>query len=181
MNSMKNKKDSPIKTVSVKKIYKNPWLTLEEHKVVNQDNKPGLYGILDYGDGVSVLAINHNDKAFLVEEYKYGIGEYSFQLPSGSVDKNETPLQSAKKELLEEAGLKAKSWKFLGITHPFPTNITTTVYLYLAKGVEQVRKPEEGVNLYKLPISKIKRMIKENKITHSGSLVCLLKYFSSRG
>lgn len=174
---MENKKNSPIKTISVRKIYKNPWLTLEEHKVVNQEGKYGLYGILDYGDGVSILPIDGNN-IFLIKEYKYGIGKYSFQLPSGSINKNETPLQAAKKELLEESGLKARRWKQLGITHPFPTNITTAVYLYLAEGVEQVRKPEKGVNLYKFHKSKVKKMIQENKITHSGSLVCLLKYFS---
>lgn len=173
---MKNKTSVPIKTISVKQIYKNSWLSLEEHRVITPDNKKGVYGVLDYGDGVSVLATDGDD-IFLIKEYKYAIKKFTFQLPSGSVNKNESPLRSAKKELLEEAGLKAGKWALLGITHPFPTNITTTVYLYLARDVKQVQKPEAGINLYKFSISKVKKMIDQNKITHSGSLVCLLKYF----
>ena len=173
---MKNKVGVPIKTVKIKRIYKNPWLSLEEHRVITPDNKKGVYGVLDYGDGVSVLATDGNN-VYLIKEYKYAIKKFSFLLPSGSVNKNETPLQSAKKELLEEAGLKAGKWTFLGTTHPFPTNITTTVYLYLARDVKQIQQPEAGVSLYKFSLSKVKKMIDQNKITHSGSLICLLKYF----
>ena len=173
---MKNKTSVPIKTIRIKQIYKNTWLSLEEHRVITPDNKKGVYGVLDYGDGVTVLATDADD-IFLIKEYKYAIKKFSFLLPSGSVNKNETPLQSAKKELLEEAGLKASKWTFLGTTHPFPTNITTTVYLYHARSVKQIQKPEAGVSLYKFSLSKVKKMVDQNKITHSGSLVCLLEYF----
>jgi ADP-ribose pyrophosphatase YjhB (NUDIX family) len=176
IRSKGSSREIPIKTVKIKGIYKNPWLSLEEHQVITPDNKKGVYGVLDYGDGVSVLATDADD-IFLIKEYKYAIKKFSFLLPSGSVNKNETPLKSAKKELLKEAGLKAGNWALLGITHPFPTNITTTVYLYLARDVKQIQKPEAGVSLYKFSISKVKRMIDQNKITHSGSLVCLLRYF----
>lgn len=169
----------PFMILKTKRIYKNRWLSLEEHQVIGPDNRKSVYGVLDYGNGVSVLATDGKN-IFIIKEYKYAIKKFSYLLPTGSVNKNETPLQSAKKELLEEAGLKAKKWKLLGITHPFPTNITTKVSLYLATGVKQVQQPEAGISIYKFPIPTVKRMVAQGKITHSGSLVCLLRYFYER-
>ena len=166
----------PPRTVSIRKIYKNRWLDLEEHKVITGDNKEGIYSVLDYGDGVSILPIDDDNNVFLIWEYKYAIKKFTLQLPSGSVDKREKPIQAAKRELLEETGFKAGKWKFLGTTNPFPTNITTTVFLYLATNLKQVQRPETGIEIYRFPISRVRKMVFENKITHSGSLVCLLKY-----
>lgn len=173
---MKNVKQIPIKTKSIKKIYQNPWLSLEEHKVINADNKEGVYGVLNYGNGVSILAMDDKNNIFLIKEYKYAVKKFMFQLPSGGVGKGEKPIQSAKRELLEETGLKASDWKHLGITNPFPTTVTTTVSLYLATNLKQIKKPEVGVDLYKFSIQEVIKMISRNEITHSGSIVCLFKY-----
>ena len=166
------------KTVSIRKIYKNRWLNLEEHRIITTDNKKGIYGILDYGDGVTVLPIDNDDNVYLIREYKYAIKKFTYQLPSGSVDKGEKPIQAAKRELLEETGFKAREWAFLGTTNPFPTNITTTVFLYFATGFKRIANPERGIELHKFSMKRVEKMVLENKITHSGSLVCLLKYLS---
>lgn len=178
---MNNLKRISIKTRSIKTIYQNPWLTVEEHKVINLNHKEGIYGVLNYGDGVSVLAIDEKNNVYLINEYKYAVKKFMYQLPSGGIGKKEKPLQAAKRELLEETGLKSRNWKLLGITNPFPTTVTTTVHLYLATNLKQVKKPEAGVNLYKFPLSKVLKMISENKITHSGSIVCIFKYLQLTG
>ncbi len=128
---------------------------------------------------VSVLAVDKDKSIYLIREYKYAVKKYMYQLPAGTVEKGEVPLNAAKREFLEETGLEARNWKFLGITNPFPTNITTTVSLYLATGLKQVQNPEAGIRLRKFSLKKVKSMVSENKITHSGTLVCLLKYFSN--
>jgi 8-oxo-dGTP pyrophosphatase MutT (NUDIX family) len=171
-------KNQPVKTISIKKIYKNKWLDLEEHKVVTGDGKEHTYGVLDYGDGVSILSVDDSKNIFLIKEYKYAVKKYMYQLPAGTVEKGEAPLLAAKREFLEETGLKAGKWKFLGTTNPFPTNITTTVSLYLATNLKQVQEPEYGIRLHKFSLAKVKQMVAKNKITHSGTLVCLLKYFN---
>lgn len=175
---MKTKKQTRPKTQSIRKVYENPWLRVEEHRILNADNSKGVYGVLNYGNGISVLAVDDKDNICLIREYKYAVHKFMFQLPSGGVGRNgEKPLAAAKRELLEETGLEASKWKLLGVTNPFPTTVTTTVSLFLATGLKQVQEPEGGVDLYKFSLKDVLKMVSKNKITHSGSIVCLFKYF----
>ena len=62
--------------------------------------------IVEQGNVVAILAID-DDEVILVNEFRYPVG-YVLEIPAGSVDKGETPLKCAKRELLEETGYKAK-------------------------------------------------------------------------
>ena len=64
--------------------------------------------IVEQGNAVAVLAIDDDDEAILVNEFRYPVG-YVLEIPAGNVDKGETPLKCAQRELLEETGYKAKN------------------------------------------------------------------------
>ena len=63
--------------------------------------------IVEQGNAVAVLAIDDDDEVILVNEFRYPVG-YVLEIPAGNIDKGETPLKCAKRELLEETGYKAK-------------------------------------------------------------------------
>ena len=63
--------------------------------------------IVEQGNVVAVLAIDDDDEVILVNEFRYPVG-YVLEIPAGNIDKGETPLKCAKRELLEETGYKAK-------------------------------------------------------------------------
>lgn len=165
----------PITTTGVRHIYASPWWRVEEHFVVDVDGHPGLYNVLRCGDGVTVLATTGTDY-YLIREYKYAIGAHLLQLASGSVDPGETPLQAARRELLEETGLTSGSWTLLGIVHPYPTNVAATVYLFRAADVRLTSVPEPGVDLHRLPATEVRALVAAGGITHAASLVCLLTH-----
>jgi len=167
-----------IQTTDIKVVYSNPWLIVEEHKVRNIDNSAGIYGVLDYGNGVTTIAVNNNNEILLINEYKYAIEQFAYQLPSGGVEKGEDALEAAKREFLEESGLQGEKWQSLGYIYPFPTNIKTKVNLYLVTNVIEVQRPENGVDSDWFSVDEVREMIQRNEIIHAGSLVCLLKYLS---
>lgn len=172
--------DPPIVTTAVTTVYTSRWWTVEEHAVIDVDGKPGMYNVLNCGDGVSVLATTGDD-CWLIREYKYAIGRHTWQLPSGSIDTGEQPLQAGARELLEETGLIADTWTPLGLIHPYPTNVASAVHLFHARDARPVQTPEPGIELARTPARLVRQLIADNEITHAASLVCLLTHLARDG
>lgn len=169
--------DPPIVATAVTTVYSSPWWTVAEHAVIDVDGQPGMYNVLNCGDGVTVLATTGSD-CWLIREYKYAIGRHTWQLPSGSIDRGEEPMQASARELLEEAGLIADTWTRLGLIHPYPTNVASAVHLFHAHEARPAQAPEPGIELARTPVPLVRRLIADNEITHAASLVCLLTHLA---
>lgn len=168
-------KKGPFTITESKQIYKNPWIEVQEDKVIRPDGKEGIFATVDFGSGVSVVALDSENNIHLIKEFYYVLKEYGTQTPSGGIDPNETPLQAAQKELLEETGLVANKWQELGMTHPFTNIIKSPTYLFLAQDLEKKQEPEKGIELIKIPFPKAVEMVLSSEITHSPSCVAMLK------
>jgi 8-oxo-dGTP pyrophosphatase MutT (NUDIX family) len=105
---------NPFKLLASAIVYKNPWISVREDKVVRPGGKEGIFGVIEMVAGSSVLPIDHEGNVLLVKEYKYAVGRVTIEVISGGIDKNETPLGAAKRELMEEIGTEAKESIELG-------------------------------------------------------------------
>ncbi len=92
-------------------------------------------------DAVSILA-QTNDGHFIVhEEYRYPVRQFILDLPGGYIDGNETPEQSAARELLEETGYKAERYVLIGSSYPYAGISSQKLYYVAALGAEKVADP----------------------------------------
>ena len=134
-----------------------------------QSGKTHKYYILKRNDYVIVLAKEKNC-LYLIKQYRYTTKSKLLQVVAGAIEKRETPLQAAKKELKEEAGIKAKKFKKLGWFYSYYGCSNQKAYVFLAEDLEfGEQKPDElekegGIKVVKLKISEVKRMIKSGKI-----------------
>src|SRR6266568_3431323 len=103
-------KKGPFTVLNSKTVYKNDWIEVIEDEVIDAKGKPGLFGVIHYKSGVSVVALNAEREIYLIKEYNYALDNYNYKLPSGGIDAGETPLDGAKRELEEETGLIANNW-----------------------------------------------------------------------
>lgn len=101
-------------TIKRRKIYQNPWIAVREDKILHPDGSAGIYGVVEVGDAVSIVALQNN-AICLVQQYRHSWGKRIWEVPCGGIDKGESVLWAAKRELLEETGISAKKWKRLGI------------------------------------------------------------------
>ena len=97
-----------------KVVYSNKWFAIVARKIKNQIDP---YYILKTNDFVTIYAKDSGGGILLVRQFRPALNKYTVEFPSGHVEKNETPLQAAKKELLEETGYTAKKFKLLKIVH----------------------------------------------------------------
>jgi len=120
----------------MKTVYKGKIFTLQKRDVWEN----GAHKIFEYcvrPSSVSVLAFDKKGRLLLINEYRHGYNKNTWFLPGGRVDKGETPLSAAKRELAEEAGVKTKTIKFLHKKTPSNT-LVWDIFVYVAKDLSPV-------------------------------------------
>ena len=98
-----------------KNIFSSPFIILKEERLERSDGKIVYpYYAIERPDVVYIAALTENDEVVLVNQYKNGIQEVIWELPAGFIDRNESPSDAAKRELLEETGYTASKFILLG-------------------------------------------------------------------
>ena len=158
---------------------KNINITLYETKlngtIISQE-------IVEQGNVVAVLAIDDDDEVILVNEFRYPVG-YVLEIPAGSVDKGETPLKCAKRELLEETGYKAKRIEHLIRFFPKLGYNTQIIDCYVATELTKIAEPnldeDELITVKKIKFKKLLNMINNGKI-YGSYTICAVMIYAAR-
>jgi ADP-ribose pyrophosphatase len=128
--------------------------------------------ILSTRDWVNIVAVTPDRKVLLVSQFRHGSGEISLEIPGGAVDgKDDSPLEAAQRELLEETGYQAGEWYDLGAVRPNPAILDNHCYLFLALGARRVSDLKldeaEELEVSQRPLEEIPALIRENAIQHA--------------
>lgn len=92
-------------------VYDNPWIAVSDCAVVRPDGSPGQYGVVHFKNlAVGVLPLHDDGTAPLVGQHRFPHDAYSWEVPEGGGRRDVDPLASAKRELAEETGLRARHW-----------------------------------------------------------------------
>ena len=170
---------NPFQFIETRIIYQNQYLTLHEDEVMRPNGKSGPFSWLEMKAGAIVLPLSDQNNVYLVREYKYAVARPSLEAVGGGIDPGESPLEAAKRELQEEAGLAATQWADMGVFESFTTLVRSPNHLFLARGIEEVggHDPEEGevLEVVKMPLSEAVDMVMRNEILHGPTCCLLLK------
>jgi 8-oxo-dGTP pyrophosphatase MutT (NUDIX family) len=159
--------------------YDNPWIRLTEYQVLNPHGGAGIYGKVHFKNmAIGVVALDEEDHIFLVGQYRFPLNRYSWEIPEGGGPVGTDPLESAKRELLEETGLKAERWEKLLELHLSNSVSDEFGMLFLATGLSQhTPMPEETEQLAvkRVPFREAFDLFEKGEITDSLTVVALLK------
>jgi len=178
MNAM-NEAHNPWTVLNERTIYDNKWIGLTEYDVLNPSGGKGIYGKVRYKNlAIGVLPLDDEGNTWLVGQYRFVLNAYSWEIPEGGGDPALPPVESARRELLEETGLVAAEWVPLMEMHLSNSVGDERAYMFLARGLEQREaEPEETEQLVvrKLPFDEAYRMVERGEITDSMSVASILK------
>ncbi|KAA3649063.1 MAG: NUDIX hydrolase [Bacteroidetes bacterium] len=172
--------NNPWKKLKSTEVYENPWIKVTNHEVLNAANKPGIYGTVHFKNiAIGILPIDKNGYTYIVGQYRFPLEKFSWEIPEGGGKHNVDPLETAKRELLEETGVKAKEWSELIRINT--SNSVTDEYgiIYLAKDIEVFESnPDEDEDLVvkKLHFDELYEMVMRGEIMDSLSVAAVLKY-----
>ena len=156
-------------TIKSKVAFECPYFKIVEEDFLAPSKKKHKYYLLKRGDYVVVIAREKNC-FYLVELYRYTTKSRAPEFVAGAVEKNETPLQAAKKELREEAGITAKKIKKIGWYFAYRGASDQKAHIFLAEDLKfgeqdlEEMESDEGMKVKKFRISELEEMIKSGKI-----------------
>ena len=118
---------------SIRTIHKGRVLTLNLEKVELPNGTTAELEIAHHPGGATVVAIDAEDRVCVLRQFRHAAGGWITELPAGKLDDGEPPLQCAKRELEEEAGVSAGRWDKLGQFFSSPGVLTEIIHVYLAR------------------------------------------------
>lgn len=133
-----NKEQATSKLLNKKTVFQGKviQLNLEQIRLPNQQECE--LEIIHHPGGAACVALNQQGEICLLRQYRHAADGWLWELPAGKLEPDEPAALTAQRELLEEAGVTAKSWRELGKTHSSPGVFTEIIHLYLATDLEQV-------------------------------------------
>jgi ADP-ribose pyrophosphatase len=124
-----------MKLVSSKEKLANKLFSVSEDHAVDPSGFEIKRFIVHHRGSAVMMPVDDRKRILLVRQYRLPAERYLWELPAGSVDPGEKPLQTAKRELKEETGYRAKNWKKLISFFPSPGFLTEKMTIYLATGL----------------------------------------------
>lgn len=174
-----NKQINPWTTLKSEKIYDSPWIGLTKHDVLNPNGNPGTYSVVHFKNiALGVLPLDEQYNTWIVGQYRYPIEQYSWEIPEGGGNRDVEPLESAKRELLEETGITAKKWE--KVQEMYLSNSASDEFciLYIAQDLsfgEAQPEDNERLEVRKLHFNELYQMVESGEVTDSLTVAIVLK------
>jgi 8-oxo-dGTP pyrophosphatase MutT (NUDIX family) len=157
--------------------YQNAWITVYHDQVTRPDGRSGIYGVVHYANvAVGVVAIDERDRVALVGQHRYPFDRHSWEIPEGGSPHAEDPLVGARRELLEETGLTARTWREIGRYQLSNSVSDEWAVTYLATDLEHGTAQPEGTERLEvrwLPFDEVMAMVESGEISDALSILPL--------
>jgi 8-oxo-dGTP pyrophosphatase MutT (NUDIX family) len=169
-------------------VLETPWIAVREDAFVTPEgvvHQP--YYVVEYPDWVHVVAIDDDRRLLLVRQYRHGMGAETLELPAGKIDATDAgPKDAAARELLEETGCAARTFRLIGTHWANPANQNNRIFTVLAEGVHRVQAPQddphERVETVWRSLDEAMEVAREMQaLFQSGSLLLALAEIPARG
>ena len=168
------------KTLSTKRVYNGKVVFVDYDNIETSDGHKSFREVIRHPGGVVIVAEKDSETILMVKQFRYPLKQVSLELPAGKLEYGENPDDACKRELEEETGYIAKTWKSLGYIYTTPGICDEKLYLYYAKDLTFTKpNPDEGeiIQAYEYKIADLFQMIKNGEVNDSKTLCALLRAY----
>lgn len=148
-------------------VYTNRWVTLVRKDIQTGDHTEDYY-TLQVPDYVAIVAVTPDGRVPLVRQYRPAVEGYTLELPAGTLEPGEDPLECCRRELWEEVGLKARSIREVGSYLPDTGRLGNRQYIFHVQTEEPTQdfQNEPGIEVSYHTLEELDRLIKTRQFDH---------------
>jgi ADP-ribose pyrophosphatase len=166
-----------MKITSTKEVYRCNLFWVTEDKAEDRTGWKIHRSVVRHRGSAVMVPVDAGNRVLLVRQYRLPAGQYLWELPAGKVDEGETVLRAAKRELIEETGLRAKKWKRLVTFYPTPGYVEEKMTIFLATELthgEAQPMEDERIEIRWFRKKEIRRLIATNQILDGKTMIGFL-------
>ncbi len=160
-------------------IYKGKIIDVYKDRVLCPNGNESYREVVRHCKASCILAITNEGKIIIERQYRYPYDEVIYEFPAGKCDEGEDPLDSARRELLEETGYYAHEVEYLGKMYPTCGYTDEVIYLYLAKNLEKREQhldENEALNIYEISFDELIELVNNGELVDAKTLCAITLY-----
>ncbi len=171
---------SAAKVLSSKVSFRGKVFSVTSDRVLEPNGVTAVRDVVRHSGSVVILAVNDTEqesRVLLERQYRYAAQNYLWEIPAGRIDGKEKPLAAAKRELREETGYRAKSWRKALFFYPSPGFMDETMTVFLARGLktgEAEPEADERIAYELVSLSRAVKMIISGEICDGKTIAAVL-------
>lgn len=172
-------KRKPVKVTSSKLVFQGKMFAVRRDRVIEPGGVHAMREIIAHAGSVVVLPVLPDGRVILIRQYRYAAGESLWELVAGHKEKNESFLEGAHRELLEETGYTARRMTELLDFFPSPGLLAERMVVFLAQGLSKGAarmEPDERIAKRAFTLRHAERMVRDKKIRDAKTIAGLLYY-----
>jgi len=175
-----------MKLISSKEITRNKIFRVTLDHAVDPGGFEIKRAIVQHRRSALMMPVDDDNRVLLVRQYRLPARRYLWELPAGTIDEGETALQTARRELVEETGYRARKWRKLAEFFPSPGFLSEKMTIYLATGLtagQATPMEDERIDARWFSAKQVDDMLRAGKILDAKTNIGYLKwkrYFAGR-
>ena len=157
-------------------LYEGKWTFRVDHVVLPSGHEMDL-ALVDHPGSIVLVPILGND-VLMIKQFRPVLEQTILELPAGTLERGEDPLEGAQRELREETGYRAATLTMLGQMAPSPGATNEIMHILLATGLSEDPLPmdeDEEIELAPMPLETLVDMALTGKIIDAKSIIGILQ------
>jgi ADP-ribose pyrophosphatase len=166
-----------------REIFQGRIIRLVDRDLVLPNGRRTTFSIVEHPGAVAIVPVHANGDVVLLKQFRPSIGQEIYEIPAGTIEKGEAPLATAKREIIEETGFKAKQWSKIAEFYTAPGFCTELMHVYVARGLTPATAEGDADEILKpvrMSIDAALKLIRTRKIRDAKSIAGLLIYHGRR-
>jgi 8-oxo-dGTP pyrophosphatase MutT (NUDIX family) len=159
-------------------VFEGQIVRVETGIVPLPDRQQMAFEVVRHPGGAAIVALDGAGRVCLLRQYRVVMDDWLWELPAGKIDDGEPPLETAQRELAEEAACAAQQWTSLGAVISSPGVFDELVHLYLATGLSPAQADSEAHEIFDvhwLPLDEALAWARTGKIADAKTIVALFR------
>ena len=131
---------------------------------------------VEHPGATAIIPMLNESRIILLKQYRHALRKYIWEIPAGTIDPQESVINCAKRELIEETGYSAEQWHKLGEITPVPGYSDERIHIYLATDLlpaGQNLDRDEIINVHEIEFNEAMEMVNAGKIQDAKSIAGL--------
>ncbi|MFN7918551.1 MAG: NUDIX hydrolase [Bryobacteraceae bacterium] len=173
-----------MKLVSSKEHFRNSLITVVVEEAVDPEGHKITRAVIQHPGSAVIMPVDARGRILLVRQYRLPVRRYMWELPGGVLDPGESPLKSARRELEEETGFRARRWTKLASFYPSPGYVAEHMTIYLAEELEKGKAnpgDDEWVRGKWFTAEQVEAAIRSGRVADAKTIIGFLSWKNQRG